>query len=90
MEAEAAATMNEVEIAREKARTEAVVATMAAISPDLVQAMQDGNNSRLLETVTKSMSPYAIAQGNGVVDVTNQLLRGTPLENTLKDILNKK
>lgn len=90
MEAEATATLNEVEIAREKARTDAIVATMAAVSPDLVQAMQDGNNSRLLETITKSMSPYAIAQGNGVVDVTNQLLRGTPMESALKGLLEKK
>ena len=90
MKAEALATMNEVDIAREKARTEAVVAAMAAISPDLVQAMQDGNNTRLMESITKSMSPYAIAQGTGVVDVTNQLLRGTPMESALKGLLEKK
>lgn len=87
MEAEGAAAVNEVEIAREKARAEAVAITIAAISPDLVQAMQDSGNAQLMAALTKNMSPYAIARDTGVADVTNQLLRGTPMESALKGIL---
>ena len=36
------------------------------------------------------MSPYAIAQGESVVDVTNKLLRGTSLEDTLTGIIEAK
>ena len=47
-------------------------------------------NNDMLETVTKAMSPYAISKGESVVDVTNKLLRGTSLEDTLTGIIEAK
>jgi len=40
----------------------------------------------MLETVTASMAPVAIAKGESVADVTNKLLRGTSLEGVLENI----
>lgn len=41
----------------------------------------------MLETVTKSMAPYAIARGNeSVAEVTDRLLRGTNLEKLIENL----
>ena len=59
---------------------------MKSVSPDLVAALTSKANASMLETVTKSMSPYAIAQGESVADVTNQLLRGITLEEVIENM----
>ena len=82
--------MAEIEKGKQKAYAETVEQIMGAISEDLVAAMTSKANNDMLETVTKSMSPYAIAQGESVVDVTNKLLRGTSLEDTLTGIIEAK
>lgn len=79
----------------EKAKQEAYAATVkeiiSSIGPDLVAALTAKSNASLLETVSKSMSPYAIASGDeSVTDVTNRLLRGTPLEEVITDIAKNK
>ena len=40
----------------------------------------------MLETVAQSMSPYAIANGESISEVTNRLLRGTSLEGVIEGI----
>ena len=82
--------MAEIEKDKQKAYAETVEKIMGSISEDLVAAMTSKANNDMLETVTKSMSPYAIAQGESVVDVTNKLLRGTSLEDTLTGIIEAK
>ena len=82
--------MAEIEKSKQAAYAETVKKIMESISEDLVAAMTSKANSDMLETVTKSMSPYAIAKGESVVDVTNKLLRGTSLEDTLTGIIEAK
>lgn len=76
----------EIEKARQAAYAETVANIMKSISPDLIAALTSKANADMLETVTKSMSPYAIAQGESVADVTNQLLRGTTLEEVIENM----
>lgn len=76
----------EIEKARQTAYAETVANIMKSVSPDLVAALTSKANASMLETVTKSMSPYAIAQGESVADVTNQLLRGTTLEEVIENM----
>lgn len=80
----------EIEKARQAAYAETVANIMKSVSPDLVAALTSKANASMLETVTKSMSPYAIAQGESVADVTNQLLRGTTLEEVIENIASAK
>ena len=82
--------MAAIEKGKQKAYAETVEKIMGAISEDLVAAMTSKANNDMLETVTKSMSPYAISKGESVVDVTNKLLRGTSLEDTLTGIIEAK
>lgn len=72
--------MDAIAAAKQKAYTESVKKIMESVSPDLVAALTANANADILESVSKSMSPYAIAGGESVADVTNRLLRGTPLE----------
>ena len=82
--------MAAIEKGKQKAYAETVEKIMGSISEDLVAAMTSKANNDMLETVTKSMSPYAIAKNESVVDVTNKLLRGTSLEDTLTGIIEAK
>jgi major vault protein len=79
----------DIEAAKNAAYAETVKSIMASISPDLVAALTTKANNEMLETVTASMSPYAIAQGESVSEVTNRLLRGTSLEGLLETVANK-
>ena len=74
----------------EKAKQEAYAATvkeiMSSIQPDLVAAISASTQAELLKEGMASMSPYAMANGESVADVTNKLLRGTPLEGFIEKI----
>ena len=78
-----------IEAEKEKAYAETVKSIMESISPDLVAALTAKSNNEMLETVTASMSPYAMAKGESVAEVTNRLLRGTSLEGILETMVNK-
>jgi major vault protein len=80
----------QIEIEKNKAQAERIKEVMESITPELVAAMTSSANADLMETVTKSMAPYAIANGESVSDVTNRLLRGTPLEGLLQQLVEKK
>jgi hypothetical protein len=74
----------------EKAKQEAYAATVAkiyaAISPDLVAALQAQANASMANGIGQAVAPYAIAKGESVSDAVNTLLRGTSLEKTLKNV----
>jgi len=59
---------------------------MKSISPDLIAALTSKSNADMLATVSESMSPYAIANGESVSDTVNRLMRGTSLEGILDGI----
>mgnify|MGYP002797991617 CR=1 FL=1 len=78
--------MNDLETAKQAAYTDAVKKVIDAISPDLIASMTSSANAELLKAISSAMSPYAMANGESVAEVTNKLLRGTSLEGLLKDI----
>ena len=51
-----------------------------------LRANFEAANADMLETVTKSVAPYAMARGESVADFTNTLLRGTTLENVVDNL----
>ena len=73
--------------AEQKAYAATVEQMMKAISPELVAALTASANADLLVTGMKAMSPYAIANGESVPDTVNKLLRGTPLEGLLSEMM---
>lgn len=76
--------MDNLEIAKQKAYTDAIKKVVESISPDLIASMTSSSNAEILKAVTESMSPYAMANGESVADVTNKLLRGTSLEGLIE------
>ena len=71
----------------EKAKQEAYAATIAtimnSITPQLVEAITIGGKTQLAETVAEHLSPYAIANNEGVVETTNRLMRGLGFDEAL-------
>ena len=59
---------------------------MSSIQPDLVAALNAQSETDMIRIISENLSPYAIANGEGVADVVNKLLRGLPLDNALKAI----
>lgn len=76
----------EIEKAKQEAYAETVSKIMSSVSDDLIAAMNSKSNAEMLETLAKSMAPYAIAQGESVTDTTTKLLRGTPMEEFITSI----
>lgn len=71
-----------------KNQTEATKAIINAISPDLIAALTTSSHEQLLTTAVKSISPYALANGEeSIADVVNKLTRGTSLENVINKVL---
>ena len=79
----------EIEKARQATYAETIATVMKSIGPDLVAALNSASNAQVLEAVTKTMSPYALAKGESVAEFTDTLLRGTTLEGLLKDVTQK-
>ena len=75
-----------IEEAKQKAYAETVAKIYAAISPDLVAALQAQANASMANGIGQAVAPYAIAKGESVSDAINTLLRGTSLEKTLKNV----
>jgi hypothetical protein len=88
-EIEKARAEAEIEIRKNEEQAKRIQEVMASITPELVAAMTSSANADLMETVAKAMSPYAIAKGESVSEVTNKLLRGTPLEGLLEQFAKK-
>ena len=79
----------ELEKARNEAYAAAVVKTLEAIQPGLIEAMTTDANAALMRDVASGMAPYALAKGESVADFVNTLMRGTTLEEVVKPMLNK-
>lgn len=73
----------EIKKAEQEAYAETIKKIIDSISPDLIAALSTKANAQLLVDATKSMSPYAIANGESVADTVNKLMRGTSLEGIL-------
>lgn len=70
----------EQDAAEKKAYAETVVSVMKSITPEMIAAMQYGNNAEILESVAGAIAPLAIAKNESLAETTNILLRGTGLE----------
>ena len=79
-----------IEEAKQKAYAETVAKIYAAISPDLVAALQAQSNASIMNGIGQAISPVAIAKGESVADAINTLIRGTSLEKTMKNIVEAK
>lgn len=79
-----------IEKAKQEAYAEMVAKIMASIGPDLAAALTMKTNADMANTLAHAVGPYAIADGGeSIADVTNKLVRGLPIENAVKDLLNK-
>lgn len=79
----------EIEKTRQATYAETIATVMKSIGPDLVAALNSTSNAQVLEAVTQTMAPYALARGESVAEFTDTLLRGTTLEGILKDVVQK-
>jgi major vault protein len=75
-----------IEEAKQKAYAETVAKMFAAISPDLVAAMESSANAQIMSGLGQAIAPYALAKGESAAEAINTLLRGTSLEKTLKNV----
>ena len=78
-----------IESAKQAAYANTIKEIMASITPDLIAALEVGGKCDLMATLAENMSPLAIANGESIVDTTDRLIRGTPMETSLKEILAK-
>ena len=77
------------EIARQKAYTDAIKKVIESISPNLIASMTSCSNAELMKSLAEAMGPYALATNESVSDVINRLLRGTSLEGLLEKLIEK-
>lgn len=76
----------EIEKAKQQAYADTVANIMGSISKDLVAAMNSKSNADMTVAISEALAPYALAKGESVSDVVNKLLRGTSLEEVIKDV----
>ena len=75
-----------IEEAKSKAYADTVAKIYSAISPDLVAALQAKANAELANGIGAAIAPTALAKNESAADAINKLLRGTPMEDVLKNI----
>ena len=80
-----AKALADVEAAKQAAYAETVKSIMSSISPDLIAAIEMGGKCDLMSMMTEHMSPYALANGESVVETTQKLLNGLPFD--VKEIM---
>lgn len=80
-----AKALADVEAAKQAAYAETVKQIMSSISPELIAAIEVGGKCDLMATMAEHMSPYALANGESVVDATQKLLNGLPFD--VKEIM---
>ena len=80
-----AKALADVEAAKQAAYAETVKSIMESISPDLIAAIEMGGKCDLMSMMTEHMSPYALANGESVVETTQKLLNGLPFD--VKEIM---
>ena len=72
--------MADIEAAKQAAYAETVKSIMTSIGPDLIAALEVGGKCDLMAAMAEHMSPYALAQGESLVDTTQKLLNGLPFD----------
>ena len=72
--------MAEIEKAKNAAYAETVATIMGSISEDLIAAISAGSKAELTQTLAKHMSPYALAKGESIAEVTQKLINGLPFD----------
>jgi hypothetical protein len=72
--------MADIEAAKQAAYAATVEQIMKSITPDLVASLEMNGKCDLMTTMAEHMSPYALAQGESVVDATQKLLNGLPFD----------
>ena len=77
--------MAAIEADKQRAYANTVKEIVESISPDLIAALEMSGKCDLMSAMTEHMSPYALAQGDSVVDATQKLLNGLPFD--VKQIL---
>lgn len=88
-EIEHAKQLAEIEKSKQEAYAKTIANIMTSISPDLIKALEVNGQLNFMSALTDNMSPIAIANNEGVVETTDRLLRGMPLDKAVKDILGK-
>lgn len=71
------------DLERAQNEVDGLVKKAAAVSPDLIAALQSFSDGSLIEKTAESMAPLSILGGTSVVDVLKKLLEGTKLANRL-------
>ena len=74
-----------IEETKQKAYAATVVEMLGAIQPGLIEAMQGSTNAELANGIGQAVAPYAIAGGQDISTVVSQMLRGTTMEDVLKN-----
>lgn len=73
----------DIEKAKNEAYAQTIATIMGSISEDLIAAITIGGKTQLAEAVAEHLSPYAIANNEGVVETTNRLMRGLGFDEAL-------
>lgn len=76
----------EIEKEKQAAYADTVAKIMESIGPELVAALNAQANADIMKGLGQSVSPYAIANGESISETVNTLLRGTSLQETLKNV----
>ena len=82
-----AKALADVEAAKQAAYANTVKEIISTISPDMIAAIKMGGQIDLMSALAEHMSPYALAQGESVVETTQKLLNGLPFD--VKEIVNQ-
>lgn len=86
--AKAKKDLDELEIAKQTASANNMVAILQAIGPDLAAAMNAENNQATLKAIAEAISPYAIANGDSIANAVDTLLRGSPMGSIIEQTIN--
>lgn len=76
----------EIEKNRQTAYAETVASIMKSVSPKLVAAMNAKSNADIMESLGNAVAPYSIANGESIAETINTMLRGTSLQETIKNL----
>ena len=78
-------SLAKIEEDKQKAYAATVVEMLGAIQPGLIEAIQAQTNAELANGIGQAVAPYAIAGGQDISTVVSQMLRGTTMEDVLKN-----
>ena len=81
-----AVAMAKVEAERARAAAEADALRLAAIQPELVGALHAASDSEVMKAAANNMNLVALLGGKSPAELFRQVLAGTPLERTIRDM----